>query len=186
MSTVGMIEVTGCNLRTLVQNAYAPSRQQGLGVFDPAGRSGGLSDDDAQKIIDQSRDDRLMAVSVDYVNGRSIKLRVRRDGDRLFINNSWYDHSDSQLAALLNSVGIDGEKAIAAARREYDDAKAKAVAAAIKLVDAAGGSFSVETYKDTEALSEDVRWGLSAGTYSEPPIFKNEYRGHGAETWTKI
>ncbi len=186
MKTVGMIEVTGCDLRALVQNAYAPSRQQGLGVLDVAGRVGGLTNDEAQKIIDRSADDKRMAVSMDYVRGRSIKLSVHRFGDRLFINNNWYDHSDSQLVALLNSVGIDGERALAAARQEYATAQAKAIAAANKLLDENGGSFSVESYKDTEVLPEDVRWGLSVGTYSEHPVFKNEYRGHGAETWTKI
>lgn len=93
------IEITGCDLIALVKKAYALSRPQGMGFLHF--REGELSDEDAQQIVNNPR-----GIDLDYVHGRAVKFWVQKEGDRLFVQNSWYDHSDSQLRELLQSVGI--------------------------------------------------------------------------------
>lgn len=93
------IEITGCDLVALVKKAYALSRPQGLGFLQH--REGELSDADAQQIVDSPR-----GINMDHVHGRAVKFRVRTEGDRLFVQDSWYDHTDAQLRELLQSVGI--------------------------------------------------------------------------------
>lgn len=93
------IEITGCDLVALVKKAYALSSPQGLGVTQF--REGELSDREAQLIAINPN-----GISLDYVHGRSVKLWVKKEGDRLFVPPLWYDHTDSQLRELLQSVGI--------------------------------------------------------------------------------
>jgi len=96
-----MIDLTGVNLVALVKQAYALSQPRGLGrlAYEPDV----LSDADAQALIDRSQSASI-AVSLDYVKGRGVKLVVfRRDG-RLEIQDAWYDHTTAQLTALLACV----------------------------------------------------------------------------------
>ena len=47
---------------------------------------------------------------MDYVRGRSIKLRIYRTKDgREYIYDRWYDHSDEQLRELLRRVDVPYE-----------------------------------------------------------------------------
>lgn len=97
----GYLEITGVDLVKLAQAAYDLSSPQGLGFLHF--REGGLSQADA---LSQIRDVGHTALRMDYVHGRSVKLWVDRDGDRLFMRDRWHDHSPTQLAALLDRVGI--------------------------------------------------------------------------------
>lgn len=97
------IEITGCDLRLLVQKAYELSRPQGLGFMHA--KPGPLSDQEVDSILSRSHVGR--PVSMDYVNGRAVKLNVRRDADgRLWIRPNWYDHTRMQLSELLHAIGI--------------------------------------------------------------------------------
>ena len=102
MDTKDMIEVTGVDLKELVKAAYDLSKPQGLGFLHF--EEGGLSDEEAEKYI---TDHPRFAVMMDYVKGRACKLDVFKDSEgRLFIQGSWFDHSEAQLAELLKRIGI--------------------------------------------------------------------------------
>ena len=47
-----------------------------------------------------------IAVEMDYVNGRACKMMVLKKDDRLFILDSWYDHTEDELCELISSIGI--------------------------------------------------------------------------------
>ena len=94
-----MIDVTEIDKIKLVKRVYDLSRPQGLGMlhFVP----GPLSDDEAKAFIEDDG-----TVSMDYVSGRACKFNVFEENGKLFISDSWYDHTDGQLAELLRSVGL--------------------------------------------------------------------------------
>jgi len=92
-----MIDVTRHNMRNLVRSAYDLSRPQGLGFLHY--KQGSLSDVEIDEILGES--DERYAVRMDYVNGRSCKLTVRRIGDKLYVHDEWHDHSSEQLRELL-------------------------------------------------------------------------------------
>lgn len=96
----GFIEITGCDLIALIKKAYALSSPQGMGFLHF--KEGGMSDEEAKRIIESPR-----GVDMDYVHGRAVKFWVKKDGDRMFVRDRWFDHSDSQLKELLQSVGIE-------------------------------------------------------------------------------
>lgn len=97
------IDVTHCDLRLLIAKAYELSSPQGLGFLHA--KPGALPDADIDEILERSKDDPLGPVQMDYVNGRSIKLSVRRRDDKLFIPARWYDHHSTQLAELCDAIG---------------------------------------------------------------------------------
>jgi hypothetical protein len=105
-----LIEIPSDKLREAVKLAYAASAPQGLGFLHA--REGGLSDEDANEIIEREKGTRFpnpVAASMDYVHGRSCKFTVFRgkeDAERLFIRPRWYDHSDTQLVELLEALGV--------------------------------------------------------------------------------
>jgi hypothetical protein len=102
MDTEGMIEITGADLKSIVKTAYRLSRPQGLGHihFQP----GDLTDEEASQLIREEH--KATPVSLDYVKGRACKLIVFRDGEKLFIRDRWYDHSQHDLQMLLEAIGI--------------------------------------------------------------------------------
>lgn len=177
MDTVGKIEVTAVALTDLVRAAYNRSRPQGLGHIHY--QDGGLSDAEVAKIIESTNLGRL-AVSMDYVKGRSVKFHVHRIENRLFIDSSWYDHSDGQLRSLLEQVGLSGEL-VDKARAERAAYDAKCIEAAVAYITGHGGQCT--TRYDADDLPREVRDGLYAGKYTKPPRFKEEYKA-GVSTWS--
>ncbi len=101
-----MIEVTGVDLRKLVQEVYALSRPQGLGHLHY--EKGGLSDEETNALIDCEPRGRVI-LSLDYLKGRACKFHVRREDDKLFISPRWYDHSADDLKELLKRVGLESK-----------------------------------------------------------------------------
>lgn len=99
------IDITDVDLIKFIKTVYSLSKPQGLGILHY--EEGGLSDEDAKKIIERSADSPFMAVGMDYVHGRSCKMTVRKEEDRLKINDQWYDHSQTQLQELLDICGIE-------------------------------------------------------------------------------
>jgi len=100
MDTENMIEITGANLIDVAKAAYALSNPQGLGFLHY--EDAPLSDEDAQMLVDLGSD--RHPLRLDYVKGRSCKLTVHREDDKLFIGNDWYDHSKDELEALLERI----------------------------------------------------------------------------------
>jgi hypothetical protein len=94
-----MIDVTKVDMVLFVKRVYELSRPQGMGFLhyttDP------LTDEEAKGLIQPSG-----RVSMDYVKGRSCKMVVFVEGDKKFIRDTWYDHTESQLRQLLLDVGI--------------------------------------------------------------------------------
>ena len=99
-----MIKITGVDLRAFVQAVYDLSRPQGLGVLHY--QEGSLTDEEADMILNTAFSYAGLALALDYVHGRACKMSVYREDGDLFISNRWFDHSDSQLAELLERVGI--------------------------------------------------------------------------------
>lgn len=98
-----MIDITGTDLRKFVAKAYELSQPQGLGFFHY--QEGPLSDGMIDKIL--AHDGKFLAVGMDYVLGRSVKVAVYRKGDRLVINGPhWFDHTDESLKELLSAEGV--------------------------------------------------------------------------------
>lgn len=97
-----MIDITGVNLVKFVQEVYNLSKPQGMGFmhFTPEP----LSDSDAARVIDESKNDTFIELSLDYVNGRSCKMTIFKDGDKRFIRDAWYDHGPSLLKELLEKI----------------------------------------------------------------------------------
>ena len=102
MNTENMIDVTEIGLVNLIKKAYLLSSPQGFGFLHYKDGDE-LTPDEVGKLITQSRGCSNIAVRLDYVKGRACKLRVFRVGERLYINNSWYDHSESDLIQLINN-----------------------------------------------------------------------------------
>lgn len=98
------IDITGSDLVAVVKAAYELSRPQGMGLmhFTP----GPLSDEQAQQIVDQQSKTGRIALSLDYVNGRAVKLTVFREDDKLFVYGPWFDHTEAQFERLLGADGI--------------------------------------------------------------------------------
>lgn len=185
LRTESMIEITGCDLAALVRAVYSLSRQQGLGLFDGNGR-GGISDEDVAKIIERGREDRMCAVSMDYWNGRSIKMTVYKDGDRLFINNRWYDHSDSELGALLESIGLSAD-AIGHSRERQEAYRETSKVAALAFLRERGGQFrqnrGLRSHpKPEEVLPRNIEDGLFSALSDKLVIEK--WCDDGTSLWT--
>jgi len=99
-----MIDITGVDLVKFVQRVYDLSSPQGMGFmyFTPEP----LSVEEAREIIDSFKNDESVAVSLDYIKGRSCKMHVFKEGGKLQIHDNWYDHTDQQLKDLLSSTGV--------------------------------------------------------------------------------
>lgn len=94
-----MIDVTSVDMMKFVQKVYELSQPQGMGMIHY--QPGGLSDEEVKSFIQPDG-----TVSMDYVKGRACKMHTRKDEGRLVIGDKWYDHTDEQLAELLESVGL--------------------------------------------------------------------------------
>ena len=104
-----MIDITGVDLVKFVQKVYELSMPQGLGFlhFTPEP----LSEERAKEIVEQrggAFSGSSCVISMDYVDGRACKMNVREENGKLVINDSWYDHTDSQLKQLLETFGKEG------------------------------------------------------------------------------
>lgn len=104
MNTENMIDITGVDLKELAKAAYDLSRPQGMGFLHF--EEGALTDEEAASLIQEgSRGDRF-PLDMDYVKGRACKLHVIKEGDKLYINDRWYDHSENDLIELLDRIGV--------------------------------------------------------------------------------
>lgn len=96
------IDITGVDLVEFAKEVYKLSVLQGLGVLYATSEP--LTDEEAKLYI--HNEDGRSTLSMDYVKGRACKMHVRRDGEKLTISDSWYDHTDRILTQLLDKFGI--------------------------------------------------------------------------------
>jgi len=94
-----MIDVTDVNMVKFVQKVYELSQPQGMGMLHY--QSGGLTSAEATELINADG-----TVNLDYVKGRACKMYTRKKEGRLVIDDKWYDHTNEQLAELLEHVGL--------------------------------------------------------------------------------
>ncbi len=99
MDTSNMIEVTHCKLTDIAKAAYDLSEPVGLGFLHY--KEGSLTDEEAEALVAANE---YTPLSLDYVKGRCCKLTVWANGGRLYISDSWYDHTPEQLQTLLERI----------------------------------------------------------------------------------
>lgn len=106
MDTSQMIKITGADLIKLTQKAYELSTPRGMGYIHA--KPGGLDEETAAKLITSVVGlNPNIRLSYDYLVGRAVKLTVWQDENLdLWVDDTWYDHSDAQLRELLAHVGI--------------------------------------------------------------------------------
>lgn len=97
------IEITGINLHEFAKKVYELSMPQGLGFLHF--QEGGLDDDFVKKLFPIVENNRI-ALDLDYVKGRACKMIVFKENDKLYIRDSWYDHTNTQLQLLLEHFNI--------------------------------------------------------------------------------
>lgn len=100
-----MIKITGVDLKKFAQRVYDFSRPQGLGFLHF--KANALSDEDAQALIDRESARAGVALSMDYVHGRSCKMTVFSEKGELYVRPQWYDHTFVQYKKLLAEFGIE-------------------------------------------------------------------------------
>lgn len=97
------IDITGVDLVKLTQEAYRLSSPRGLGFLQA--QPGPLPEDEARALVEQDALNKFVALALDYVAGRAVKLVVFRRGDRLAVANAWFDHTPADLVDLLVAAG---------------------------------------------------------------------------------
>lgn len=102
-----MVDITGVDLVKFVKAVYDLSVPQGLGFLQATNAP--LTDDEAKQYI--LNHEGRSAVSMDYVRGRACKMHVRRDGEKLVLPDTWYDHTDRIYDELLAKFGFSRKPA---------------------------------------------------------------------------
>jgi len=95
------------DLVKFVKEVYNLSVPQGFGFLHH--KNDELTDEEAKDIIKIYENNYKWALDMDYVKGRACKMTVRRYNEKLYIDSSWYDHTDKQLEQLLELVGLDNK-----------------------------------------------------------------------------
>ncbi len=98
------IEITGIDLKEFAKKVYALSQPQCLGFLHAV--PGPLPNSVVDEILRVQANSTISALDMDYVMGRACKMHVWKDGDKLFIDDSWYDHTDEQFTQLLATFNI--------------------------------------------------------------------------------
>jgi len=96
-----MIEITGIDLVKFAQAVYELSQPQGMGILHYTPEP--LTAEEAKQLM---RDDDRSPLGMDYVKGRACKMHIRRENGKLFISDTWYDHTDRVYDELLGRFGI--------------------------------------------------------------------------------
>ncbi len=99
-----MIDITEVNLVEFAKAVYLLSAPKDMGFLHA--KDGPLPHADAVALVDAYKDDKEMALRMDYTHGRACKMNVFRNGERLKIEDSWYDHTNDELRSLLSQFDI--------------------------------------------------------------------------------
>lgn len=97
-----MIEIPESKLSQFVRKVYELSVPVGMGFMHYKDEP--LSD---TEVIDIIQPGKTIIVNMDYVNGRCCKMRVIKKDGKLYTNDTWYDHTRSELKELLAHVGVE-------------------------------------------------------------------------------
>jgi hypothetical protein len=100
----GYINVTGLNVRAFATAAFdlsPPPRLAHLGLA-PRQISPDVLDQILADFDEGAQEGILLALRLDYVEGRGCKISIWREHDgQLYIRDTWYDHDEDDLTALL-------------------------------------------------------------------------------------
>ena len=99
-----MIDITGVDLVKFVKKVYELSVPQGLGFLHATPEP--LTDAEVGYIVNMYKEDKRIALDMDYVKGRACKMIVWRNEDKLEIRDDWYDHTDENFKKLLDTFNI--------------------------------------------------------------------------------
>ena len=98
-----MLEITGIDLKEFAKAVYADSVPVGLGFLHA--RSGELPNEDVEELLERGNNHNPLMM--DYVHGRGCKMTVFSDDEnRLWIDNRWFDHTESQFTELMAKFDI--------------------------------------------------------------------------------
>lgn len=94
----------------VVAHAYNLSRPQGLGFMHYTPEP--MTLEEAQQVVDAggtSFGHTKVGVSLDYVNGRAVKLHIREDVEGYFLEDdgTWFDHGPTLWAELKRLIATD-------------------------------------------------------------------------------
>ena len=176
MSEVGMIEVTGVDLRDMLRAAYRLSSPQGLGFLHA--RDGELDDAMVEEIISRDDGNKWTAIGTDYVHGRAMKFSVRRYDGRLYIQRRWFDHSQAQLAELLSAVGLSPDL-IDKAEAEWREHVERDVSFVLQHMKDSNGTI-IERHADFDPFFAEHATGLYAA--KDRGLVKDEYASGDRQT----
>lgn len=96
------IDVTEIDLIQLIKEVYRLSIPAGLGFLHF--ERGGLTDKEANEILNVWKNDKKWALDMDYIRGRACKMTIFREGKGLYIKFPWHDHTDMQSNELLKAI----------------------------------------------------------------------------------
>lgn len=99
-----MIDITEIDLIEFTKKVYELSVPQGMGFLHYTSKP--LADSEAKQLVDVFKNDKRLALDMDYVKGRACKMHVRRENGKLTIPDTWYDHTDRIYQQLLDHFGI--------------------------------------------------------------------------------
>ena len=123
MTMPGHIDITELDERALIRAAYAASVPMGLGWLHAI--EGALDEETVDVILNHARKFHEGAINMDYIHGRAVKLWVRQENGRRYVQLNWFDHGREAMAQMLRTLGLpDVEARIEKARAEEDDAAA--------------------------------------------------------------
>ena len=101
-----MLDVTGIDLIKFAQDAYELTPLTGKASMLGAKRNGKLSKEDAEKLVEQYKDDGEIALRMDKVKGKDCRMTIYRDGSSLLIDSIWTGHTTEDLKDLLERQNI--------------------------------------------------------------------------------
>ncbi len=100
-----MIDITEINLIEFAKKVYELSVPQGRGFLHYTSQP--LAGIEAKLLVDIFKDDKTLALDMDYIKGRACKMQVfRQKPDKLKISDTWYGHTDRIYQQLLDHFNI--------------------------------------------------------------------------------
>ena len=123
-ATIGLIDITDAAVLEFIRHCYELSRPQGMGHLHY--RSGRIPDHVLSHLFSELTEEKregdrpVVALDMDYVMGRAVKMTITRYAGRYYIQPHWHDHTDADLEELLTLCELDFDE-IYRARKEQRD-----------------------------------------------------------------
>jgi len=87
----------------LLKTVYDLSKPQGMGFLHFMTTP--MTVEEATKLLNVHRSPR--GYHFDYINGRACKFNIFFDGEKHYINDSWYDHTNKDFETLLKKFNLE-------------------------------------------------------------------------------